>query len=122
MLPAADADIHGSSPQYEQGGGKDQIGFWGNPQDYVSWNFKVTKPGEFAVSVTYSCDAGRQGSQFTVEVGGQKLTGTSQATGSWATYRTDQLGHMEVRQGGRVGSSPDARERRCRSLQEEHST
>jgi alpha-L-fucosidase len=100
VLPAAEADIHGQSPVYEQGGGKDQIGFWGNPKDYVSWNLKVTKPGTFAVTVTYSCDAGAQGSEFTVEMGGQKLTGTSQTTGSWASYRTDNLGSLKCGKAG----------------------
>lgn len=31
VLRAAEAEIHGASPQYESGGGKDNIGYWGNP-------------------------------------------------------------------------------------------
>jgi alpha-L-fucosidase len=96
ILPAQDAEIHGNSPVYEAGGGKDQIGFWGNPKDYVSWYFQSLKPGDYKVEVTYSCDAGVQGSQFTVEVGDQKLTGTSKSTGSWASYTTETLGTIHL--------------------------
>jgi alpha-L-fucosidase len=93
-LPADAAEIHGATPQYEHGGGKDQIGCWADAKDFVSWNFKVTKPGTFAVAITYSCDTHAQGSAFTIEVGTQKLAGKSITTGSWATYRTDKLGTL----------------------------
>ena len=92
--PADAAEIHGATPTYEHGGGKDQIGCWADGKDFVSWDFKVTKPGTFAVAITYSCATHAQGSAFTVEVGAQKLTGRSVSTGSWATYRTDQLGQL----------------------------
>jgi alpha-L-fucosidase len=94
VLRAVDAEIHGNSPQYEDGDGKDQVGYWGTPEDFVSWRFKVAAPGSFAVQVTYSCDTGAEGSEFTVEVGEQKLVGTSKATGSWATYTTESLGKL----------------------------
>ncbi|MBE3068648.1 MAG: alpha-L-fucosidase, partial [Planctomycetes bacterium] len=43
-LRAVEADIHGTSPQYESGDGKDNIGFWQNPKDSVSWRFRVERP------------------------------------------------------------------------------
>ena len=94
VLPAAEATIHGDTPKYEHSGGKDQIGCWAKAEDFVSWNIKLTKPGTFAVEVTYSCAA--PGSAFTVEVGGQTLTGKSASTGSWETYRTDNLGTLKL--------------------------
>ena len=97
-LPADTAEIHGTTPQYEHGGGKDQIGCWAKAEDFVSWNLKVTKPGTFAVAVTYSCAA--PGSAFCVEVGTQKLAGRSASTGSWAAYRTDPLGTLRFDQPG----------------------
>jgi alpha-L-fucosidase len=96
VLPAAEAAIHGHTPRYESGGGKDQIGFWANPRDFVSWNLQLAKPGRFTVAVTYSCSTGAQGSQFTVEAAGQKVVGQSKATGSWATYRRDTLGTLDL--------------------------
>ena len=96
VLPAAEAEIHGNTPKYDHGGGKDQIGSWAEAEDFVSWHLKVTKPGTFSVDVTYSCATYAPGSAFTVEVGGQTLTGKSASTGSWATYRTDKLGTLKL--------------------------
>ena len=45
VLPANEAEIHGNTPQYEHDGEKDQIGFWADPNDYVSWDIKVAKAG-----------------------------------------------------------------------------
>ena len=99
-LPASEAEIHGASPRYESGGGKDQIGFWANPQDFVSWNIQIVKAGAYDVAVTYSCQPGSEGSRFTVEVNGQKLLGTSQPTQSWSTYRTESLGKLSFEKPG----------------------
>jgi hypothetical protein len=96
ILHAREADIHGETPKYEESGGKDQIGYWADSNDYVSWNVNVTRPGKFKVSITYSCAAGAEGSGFTVEATDQKLEGKSQSTGSWASYRTDELGTIEL--------------------------
>jgi len=93
ILRAAEATIHGDTPRYESSGGKDQIGYWGKADDFVSWDIKLTKPGAYAVEITYSCAA--PGSEFTIEAGDQKLTGKSASTGSWATYRTDKLGTLK---------------------------
>lgn len=93
VLNAVDASIHGETPRYESGGGKNQIGYWAKAEDFVSWNIKVVKPATFAVEITYSCAS--PGSEYTVEVGGQKLAGKSASTGSWASYRTDKLGTLE---------------------------
>jgi alpha-L-fucosidase len=92
VLAAATAEIHGDSPQYEQGDGKDQIGYWGNRADFVTWDFTLPRPGKYAVAVTYSCAA--PGSEFTVEARTQKLVGKSHSTGSWSTYTTQSLGTM----------------------------
>jgi alpha-L-fucosidase len=96
ILRAAEATVHGDTPRYEQGGGKDQIGFWGNAADFVSWEIKLAKPCALAVEITYSCATGAQGSEFVIEAGGQKLTGKSSTTGSWAAYRTDKLGTLRL--------------------------
>ena len=99
-LKAAEAEIHGNSPQYEQGGEKDQIGYWDDPKDYVSWTFKTDKAGPYNVAITYSCQSGAEGSRFTVEVADQRLTGTSQPTQSWSTYRTESLGRISLQKPG----------------------
>jgi hypothetical protein len=100
VLPAAEAALHGATPQYEHTATKDQIGCWAKAEDFVSWTIKLPKPGAFAVEVTYSCAA--PGSAFTVEAGGQALTGRSLSTGSWADYRTDKLGALKLDKPGTI--------------------
>jgi alpha-L-fucosidase len=100
VLAASEAEMHGNTPQYEHDGEKDQIGFWGDPKDFVFWNLTVAKPGNYSVAVTYSCSPGSEGSRFTVEVADQKLLGTSQPTQSWSTYRTESLGKVALAKPG----------------------
>ena len=100
VLRAAEAEVHGDSPQYEEGGGKDQIDYWSNPQDFVTWDFIVTRPGAFMVSVTYSCNPGAEGSEYNVQVGAQRLVGTSKPTGSWALYTTESVGRLTLDKAG----------------------
>jgi alpha-L-fucosidase len=102
LCRAIDATIHGNSPQYEEGGGKDQIGYWGDSHDFVSWEIKLTKPGTFAVSATYSCNPGAEDGEFSVEVGAQNLVGSSKPTGSWAEYITESLGQVTLDQPGTI--------------------
>jgi len=101
VLSASEAAIHGETPKYEHVGSKDHIGCWADSKDFVSWNVNVTKPGKFKVVVAYSCAEGAQGSVFSVETGDQKLEGKSLTTGSWETYRTDDLGVIELAKPGK---------------------
>ena len=100
VFSASDAEIHGDTPQYEHDGQKDQIGCWADAADFVSWNLKVAKAGVYDVAVTYSCQPGAEGSRFTIEVGDQKLVGTSKPTQSWSTYRSEPLGKISLAKAG----------------------
>ncbi|NLH98982.1 MAG: alpha-L-fucosidase [Chthonomonadales bacterium] len=103
-LRAADAVIHGSA-QYESGGGHDNIGFWTNPQDYVSWEIELIRPGDYRVALTYACQPGNEGSEYHVTLGlrggGNTVSGKVEATGSWTDFRTVDLGHMSEIKPGR---------------------
>jgi len=94
-LNARDAQPHGKNIRYEQGGGKDNIGFWTDPEDYVTWVLRVSEGGEFDVEITYACTP-PGGSEFTVEVGDQKLDGKVESTGSWTAFETKKLGRMKL--------------------------
>lgn len=96
LLHAREADIRGPSPIYESEGEKDQIGYWGDPEDSVSWTFNLFRPGTFELSITYSCSKGCGGSEFDVIVDGQSRTGGTKETGSWSEYRTDDLGRVKL--------------------------
>ena len=96
VLRAAEATIHGDSPRYESGGGKDNIGYWHDPKDYVDWKFKPQKPGAYRVEIVYSCQAGAEGSEFVVALGDQLLSGKSKSTGDWSKFTTVELGTLKI--------------------------
>lgn len=104
-LKAADATVHGNTARYEFGGGKDNIGYWTNPKDYISWDFKVTVPGAFNVEISYACAAWAGGSEYSVSVGNQKLASTVEYTGSWTKFVTEKLGTLKVTEPGKYSLS-----------------
>ena len=100
-LKAVDATVHGETAKYESGNGKDNIGFWTDPQDYVSWDFTIGKAGTFDVEITLACDQGTGGSEYAVSVGGQELAGKVKETGSWTDFVTEKLGSVQLREAGK---------------------
>jgi hypothetical protein len=96
-LLASDADLQGEL-QYEVGSGKDNIGYWTNPNDSASWNFTVTRPGKFQIIA----DIAAQGSgKFEISVADQKLSGIAPNTGDYAKFqRTDISGELELAKPG----------------------
>ena len=99
-LKAADAEVHGSTAQYEQGNGKDNIGFWLNASDYVTWRCEAARPGKYSVEVTYACEPNNEGSEYSVGVDGLPTAhGTVKSTGSWTTWRTEKLGTIDIPSG-----------------------
>ena len=100
LLPAREALVHGRNIRYESGGGKDNIGYWTRLRDWVSWEFKVVRPGAFEVTLEYACPESSAGSEFTLAAGKTKLAGKVKATGSWDRYRTEVLGRVELAEPG----------------------
>jgi alpha-L-fucosidase len=98
-LMAGEAELHGEL-QYESGGGKDNIGYWTNPADWVSWTFKVDRPGKFQVSA----EVASQGTgKFAVAAGGSKVAGSAPNTGDYTRFRRLNLpGTLEIGTAGTV--------------------
>jgi alpha-L-fucosidase len=82
-LLASEADLHGGV-QYESGHGKDNIGFWTNPADSVSWTFKVDRPGKFRVITDIAAEAS---GRFHVVVGELQLQGVAPATRDYTKFK-----------------------------------
>ena len=102
VLAARDATVHGEKARYESGGGKDNIGFWTDAGDWVSWAADVAKPGTFAVEITYAAAEGSGGSEYVVAVGDQQVTGKIAVTGSWTAFKAETLGTVKIEKAGRV--------------------
>ncbi len=98
LLAPKTALIHGNA-QVENHSGIDNIGWWADPGCFVTWNCKVTEPGEYAVEVTNSC-MGAGGSDYTVSIGGESIPGVVEGTADWHTYNTKKIGVIAVPKAG----------------------
>jgi hypothetical protein len=86
-LGAATATVHGQTARYEVGNGWDNIGYWTDPNDHVSWELAVPETLRARVEVRYACAEECAGSRYRVGVeGGDAVEGTVHCTGSWATF------------------------------------
>ncbi len=99
-LLARDADVVGLTARYEFVDGKDDIGYWTNPADYVRWTFKVNKTGTFDIHITYASDRGAAGCEYIIETDGQQVGGTVKETGSWTNYVTENIGRLSISKTG----------------------
>ena len=99
-LKARDAVVRGTNARYESGGGKDNIGFWTNSADYVIWRFNANKTGTFNAEVTFACAPGTSGSEYTLSVAKQELTGKVKDTGGWTSFVTEKLGTLKITRPG----------------------
>jgi alpha-L-fucosidase len=98
-LLASEADLQGEL-QYEVGGGKDNIGYWINPDDTASWSFKLERAGKFKVVAEIASQG--QG-RFEISVAGQKVQGTAPDTGDYAKFKTVEIsGNLEIAKSGNV--------------------
>ncbi|MCC6727717.1 MAG: alpha-L-fucosidase [Chthonomonadales bacterium] len=103
VLGAADAEIHGTTAQYEQGAQRDNIGFWTVPGDYVTWVCRAPAAGRYRVEVTYACPPENAGSRYSVGVEqGGSVQGEVKATGDWGAFRAEPLGELDLPAGAQI--------------------
>lgn len=92
LLLATNAVTHGKTIRYEPQPRKNTIGFWTKADDWVSWDFRVTKPGAFDVTVTQSCGKGSGGSEVVFVMGVQSIRDIVPETGSFTNWTNRTLG------------------------------
>jgi arylsulfatase A len=100
-LPARTAEIHGVQARYEPVPHKNTIGFWTRADDWVSWEFTVTRPGTFTVEVLQGCGAGQGGSEVEFDFGGPKLRMTVEDTGGYQNFKACAIGTVTMKEPGR---------------------
>lgn len=105
-LLAMDAAIHGDTAKYEMEYGRDNIGFWSNPKDWVSWDFVVKEAGDFDLQVMLACDEAAAGSEYAVSVADQTFQAKVPSTGGWGkfiapTSKNGKLGTVRIGAPGR---------------------
>lgn len=100
VLLATNAVTHGSTIRYEPQPHKNTIGFWTKADDWVSWDFAVTRPGSFEVQLTQSCGKGSGGSHVAFNLGDQTITDVVPETGSFTTWTNRVIGSFQLRTAG----------------------
>lgn len=97
LLRAMDAELNGRALQYEIGRGHDNIGYWSDPKDYVSWQLGGPSSGEYEVEIKLACPASDAGATYTVGVeNGDRISGVVSATGSWIEPKSFVLGRIKI--------------------------
>jgi arylsulfatase A-like enzyme len=96
-LFARDAKVHGTKARYEPQSHKNTIGYWTQPEDWVSWDFSVATAGRYEVEVQQGCKDG--GSEVAVEIGGQTLTFTVVGTGHFQHFIQKTIGVVDLAAG-----------------------
>jgi alpha-L-fucosidase len=99
-LPAEEAVIHGKTARCQSGGDRQNIGYWTDKNDWVSWEFKVKTPGKFDVEVVLACIPDDAGSDYAVTVGDQTMEGKVESTGDWNKFVTRTLGTVTLDKAG----------------------
>ena len=99
-LAATDATLDGDSIKLEN----QNIGFWTNQKDGVSWKIKVKQgaPARYSASIEVACEPGNEGSEFEIQVNGKPsgVTGVVEKTASWLDYHVVNLkGSLELSPG-----------------------
>jgi hypothetical protein len=100
VLDARDVMIHGKTVRYEPPP-KNTIGYWSDPTDWVSWDFQLDRPKKFTVQMLHGCGNGSGGSQYAVEVAGQKLQDLMPDTGSFHTFKLRTIGVITIDKPGK---------------------
>jgi hypothetical protein len=100
LLLATNATTYGSTIRYEPQPHKNTIGYWTKAEDWVSWNFVVTKPGTFSVQLTQSCGKGSGGSEVAFSLCEQTIIDVVPETGSFTNWTNRVIGTFLVRTAG----------------------
>ncbi|HLJ54161.1 MAG TPA: alpha-L-fucosidase [Chthonomonadaceae bacterium] len=94
------AETHGDQIRVEQRGGKSNVGFWDRPGEFVTWRVHVARPGAYRVTASVAAVAG--GAELAVALPGGEAAGAVPSTGGWDSFRTIDLGRIEIAAPGDV--------------------
>ena len=92
-IPAIEATLHGKTIQYESGGGKDNIGFWTNPDDWVDWQFKVKTSGTFNITAQV---ASMGSASFQLQINDKSFKVNFPNTGDYVKFQTIEIGTIDL--------------------------
>ncbi len=100
-LKGLTGDAHGVMLRFEPLPHKNTFGFWVNKDDYLTWEFEVSKPGTFTVELTQGCGKGSGGAEVELSVGESKTTHTVKDTGGFQAFEKLPAGKLTIEKAGR---------------------
>ena len=100
VLLATNAVLHGTKLQYEPQPHKNTLGYWTKAEDWASWDFQVSRPGKFEVTLTQACGKGSGGSEVNFSIGGQVIKDLVPETGSFTTWTNRVIGTFTLERAG----------------------
>ena len=112
-LIATVATLHGETIQCQVQGLEGQIVNWTNPDDWISWKFKVIKPGFFRAYVSYAATAEANQGTYFLQVNDEAEVLCTVTSPEGTANRTDEY-TLVVRKGGvhrlsvKAGNKPGA--------------
>lgn len=98
-LEARDAKAQGQKLKYEDAPQKDTLGFWVNPADTASWNFRAAKGGTYRVTVLQGCGKGSGGSKVALETSQGACEFTVEETGHFQRFIAREVGRLTLTAG-----------------------
>jgi putative membrane-bound dehydrogenase-like protein len=96
-LAARYAAIFGPTLVFEQRHGN--LGYWMKGADYARWTLNVPRAARFRVRIEYACDNASAGNELALESGAARLTMRVEGTTDWDSYRTIDLGTLDLAAG-----------------------
>lgn len=100
VLLATNATVHGKTIRYEPQPHKNTIGYWTKAEDWVSWDFKVNRPGQFDVTLTQACGKGSGGSEVAFTIGEQTIKDMVPDTGAFTNWVQRAIGSFTLPNAG----------------------
>ncbi|MBS1576869.1 MAG: hypothetical protein JST09_16350 [Bacteroidetes bacterium] len=74
---------------------------WFTANDKVEWEVETDKPKEYEVYLEWSVSDEDAGKEFIIETKGGQLTGIVKPSGSWETYKNENIGKINLLEGHR---------------------
>lgn len=101
VFRAFDGVIHGSTLRYDVGKkGKDGVLDWTNPEDWISWDFRVSDPGEYRLEMNYGAIPEAEGNTYCVTVGDASIKAEVNNTGNQYKFETYPIGTVNIPSAG----------------------
>lgn len=101
VFRAFDGAIHGSKLRCDVGKrGKDGVLDWTNTEDWISWDFRVSDPGDYRLQMNYGAIPEAEGNTYRVTVGEASVGAEVNSTGDYYKFETDTLGTVNLPKAG----------------------